>query len=246
MEDRFKYQGKTRADIVREIRKRNKRKRRIWIGLLVMLILVAIFTLFDQKGIFNLFLRDKVAYDGNNTYVELNREEGVVSREDLLIAAQTLINHPQKAGRTEYILGIPEGPLSPAGYVDWVYYNALGYPLSELGEEDVALSTKLWAASSPVMESELMPGDLGFYHMPEGDKVNHIGIYLGDIEDKKAFIHAGGVNFKASGLEQGRVVVSLNNTLKRNYKDLLGKEFSPAAGATQFMYYRRPNIEFKN
>ncbi len=246
MENRFKYQGTTRAEEIRDIRKRNKRKRRIWMGLFVMLILVAILTSFDQKGIFNLFFSDKVAYDGNRTYVELMREDGIVSREDLLITAQTLINHPQKSGRTDYVLGVPEGPLSPAGYVDWVYYNVMGSPLSELSEEDEALSVKLWGVSSPVIESELKPGDLGFYHMPEGDKVNHVGIYLGEIDGKKAFIHAGGVNFKATGLEEGRIVVSLNNTLKRNNKDLEGHEFSPAAGATQFMYYRRPQVEFKN
>ncbi len=246
MENRFKYQGSTRAEEIRQIRKRNKRKRRIWTGLFFMLILVATITIFDHKGWFDLFFNDKVSYTGNKSYVEMKKEEGIVSREDLVIIAQTLINHPQKIGRTDNVFNIPEGPLSPGGFVDWVYYNLMGKPLSALSEEEESLSTKLWGVSSPVIESELKPGDLGFYLMPEGNKINHVGIYLGEVDGKRAFIHAGGINYKATGLEEGRIVVSLNNTLKRNNKDLDGKKFSPAAGPTQFMYYRRPNVEFKN
>ncbi|NLB20826.1 MAG: C40 family peptidase [Clostridium sp.] len=245
MEKRLKYQDSKRLSEIREIRKRNKRKRRIWMGLFIMLILVSLLAVFDQKGLFDLVLKDKVSYDGNNTYVEVPKEEGIASRESIITMAQILINHPHETGLIENLFGLPSKPLSPGGYVDWVYYNVMGIPLSSLSEEDGQLTTKLWKASSPVVESELEPGDLGFYLMPEGNKVNHVGIYLGEIDDKKAFIHAGGIAYKAEGLEQGRVVISLNNTLKRNNKDINGNEFSPAAGPSQFMYYRRPQIEFK-
>lgn len=246
MEDRIKYQGNSRVDQLREIRSKNKRKQRRWLGIAVMLILVGIVTFFDQKGFFNLFFSEKVAYDGVETYVEMTREDGVVSREDLQRVAQLLINHPQKIGGTENIFGLPNEGLSPEGFIDWVYYNVMGYPLSELSVKEQSLSGKLWEISSPVIESELKPGDLGFYEMPIDKKVNHVGLYLGEIGEKKAFIHAGGVNYKAQGLEEGRIVISLNNTLKRNNKDLSGFEFSPSAGPTQFMYYRRPQIEFIN
>lgn len=246
MEDRLKYRGNNQRAKYHDIRRRNKKKRRLWTGLLVMIILVGIFIFFDQKGIFDLFFKEKVSYDGVDTYVEMKRDEKVVSRENLQIMAQTLINHPQKIGQTENVFSLPRGPLSSAGFVDWVYYNVMGFPLSELSEEEMSLPDKLWEVSSPVIEIELKPGDLGFYYMPEGNKANHVGIYLGEIEGKKAFIHAGGVNYKAEGLEEGRIIISLNNTLKRNKKDLYGQEFSPAAGPSQFMYYRRPQVEFKN
>ena len=94
------------------------------------------------------------------------------------------------------------------------------------------------------MENELQPGDLGFTIIPEGSKVNSIGIYLGEIEGDKVFIHAGGVQYKAEGLPEGRVVISFNNILKRNNRDLNGNKFSPSAPSTQFVYYRRPNVTF--
>lgn len=244
MENRLKYQDSKRLTEIREIRKRNKKKRRIWMGLFVMVILVSFLAFMDQRGLFDLFLVDKVSYDGNGDYKEISREADVVSREDLVAMAQTLINHPHEAGLAENVFDLPSGPIGPAGYVDWVYYNTLGIPLSDLSQEGDSLIKKLWTASSPVMESELKPGDLGFYHMADKSTGNHVGIYLGEINEKRAFIHAGGVNYKAEGLDQGRVVISLNNTLKRNNKDIYGNEFSPAAGSTQFMYYRRPQIEF--
>lgn len=245
MEKRLKYQDSQRLSEIREIRKRNKRKRRIWMGLFVMLSLVILLVFLDQRGLFDIVLEDQVKYDGNSNYIEVTKEEGVASRENIVLMAQSLINHPHGIGQVENVFSLPNGPLSPAGYVDWVYYNVMGIPLSEISEEDAELSSKLWKASTPVIESELRPGDLGFYQMPEESRVNHVGIYLGEIDDKSAFIHAGGVDFKAEGLEEGRVIISLNNTLKRNNKDMMGNEFAPAAKPSQFVYYRRPKIDFK-
>ena len=134
--------------------------------------------------------------------------------------------------------------MGSGGFVDWVYLNLTGEALSSRSSESGPVSTKIWHSSSPVMESELKVGDIGFSMIPEGSKVNHIGIYLGKINGENAFIHAGGVQYKANGLEEGRIVISLNNTLKRNNEDMGGSKFSPSAPSTQFVYYRRPNLEF--
>lgn len=246
MEDRLKFHGNERVKRVQEIRRRNRRKRRIWMGLLLTLLIVVTMTLMDQNGLFDMFFNKRVSYAGNREYVEMKSSDGTVSRSDLKVLSQLLINHPFSTGKEELVMGIPEGPLGSAAFIDWVFYNLTGEALSAKSDESGPLSTKLWESSTAIMESELQVGDIGFSMIPEGSKVNHVGIYLGEIDGEKAFIHSGGVNYKADGLEDGRVVISLNNTLKRNNVDMEGKKFSPSAASTQFVYYRRPNIEFRD
>lgn len=246
MEDRLKFHGNERVKRVQEIRRRNRRKRRIWMGLLLTLIIVVTMTLMDQNGLFDMFFNKRVSYAGNREYVEMKSSDGTVSRSDLKVLSQLLINHPFSTGKEELVMGIPEGPLGSGAFIDWVFFNLTGEALSAKSDESGPLSTKLWESSTAIMESELQVGDIGFSMIPEGSKVNHVGIYLGEIDGEKAFIHSGGVNYKANGLEDGRVVISLNNTLKRNNVDMEGKKFSPSAASTQFVYYRRPNIEFRD
>lgn len=246
MEDRLKFHGNERVKRVQEIRRRNRRKRRIWMGLLLTLLIVVTLTLMDQNGLFDMFFNKRVSYAGNRDYVEMKSSDGTVSRSDLKVLSQLLINHPFSTGKEELVMGIPEGPLGSAAFIDWVFFNLTGEALSAKSDESGPLSTKLWESSTAIMESELQVGDIGFSMIPEGSKVNHVGIYLGEIDGEKAFIHSGGVNYKADGLEDGRVVISLNNTLKRNNVDMEGKKFSPSAASTQFVYYRRPNIEFRD
>lgn len=246
MEDRLKFHGNERVKRVQEIRRRNRRKRRIWMGLLLTLLIVVTLTLMDQNGLFDMFFNKRVSYAGNREYVEMKSTDGTVSRSDLKVLSQLLINHPFSTGKEELVMGIPEGPLGSAAFIDWVFFNLTGEALSAKSDESGPLSTKLWESSTAIMESELQVGDIGFSMIPEGSKVNHVGIYLGEIDGEKAFIHSGGVNYKADGLEDGRVVISLNNTLKRNNVDMEGKKFSPSAASTQFVYYRRPNIEFRD
>ena len=246
MEDRLKFHGNERVKRVQEIRRRNRRKRRIWMGLLLTLLIVVTLTLMDQNGLFDMFFNKRVSYAGNRDYVEMKSADGTVSRSDLKVLSQLLINHPFSTGKEELVMGIPEGPLGSAAFIDWVFFNLTGEALSAKSDESGPLSTKLWESSTAIMESELQVGDIGFSMIPEGSKVNHVGIYLGEIDGEKAFIHSGGVNYKADGLEDGRVVISLNNTLKRNNVDMEGKKFSPSAASTQFVYYRRPNIEFRD
>lgn len=213
-------------------------------GLFITLLLVLAVSLLDQNGLFEMFFSKRVSYAGNTEYTEMMSEEGTVSREDLVALSQMLINHPYALGQEELILGKPDGPMGSAAFIDWVFYNLTGEALSEKSSETGPLSTKIWDQSTSVMESELAVGDIGFSMVPEGSKVNHVGIYIGEINGEKAFIHAGGVQYKAEGLEEGRVVISLNNTLKRNNMDMYGNKFSPSAPSTQFVYYRRPNVEF--
>lgn len=240
------FHGNERVKRVQEIRRRNRRKRRIWIGLILTLLIVVFVTFMDQNGLFDMFFNKKVSYTGNTEYVVRKSEDGSVSRKDLIAQAQILINHPFSLGQEELVEGKPMGPMGSGGFVDWVYLNLTGEALSSRSSEQGPVSTKIWHSSSPVMESELKVGDIGFSIIPDGSKFNHIGIYLGEINGESAFIHAGGVQYKANGLEEGRIVISLNNTLKRNNEDISGNKFSPSAPSTQFVYYRRPNVEFKD
>ena len=244
VEDRLKFHGNERVKRIQEVRKRNRRKRRLWVGLLVMAFLVAAIFVMDQKGLFELFFDHRVQYEGSSEYVEVLSEDGAVSRKGLVALSQTMINHPYSLGQESLNLGKPEGPLGSAAFVDWVYYNLSGKALSAGSSSAGPLATKIWENSTSIMENELQPGDLGFTIIPEGSKVNNIGIYLGEIEGDKVFIHAGGVQYKAEGLPEGRVVISFNNILKRNNRDLNGNKFSPSAPSTQFVYYRRPNVTF--
>ncbi|MFH5836909.1 NlpC/P60 family protein [Proteiniclasticum sp. C24MP] len=244
MEDRLRFHGNERVKRVQEIRRRNRRKRRIWLGLIITILIVLTVSLLDRNGLFEMFFSKSVSYDGNTEYTEMVSADGTASREDLVALSQILINHPFALGQEELTMGRPDGPIGSGAFVDWVFYNLTGKALSEKSSETGPLSTRLWDQSTSVMESELQVGDIGFSMVPEGSKVNHVGIYIGEIGEEKAFIHAGGVQYKAEGLEEGRVVVSLNNTLKRNNLDMYGNKFSPSAPSTQFVYYRRPNIEF--
>lgn len=241
MEDRLKFHDNNRVKRAREIRKRNKRKRRLWVGFFVMLILIFSIYQLDKRGYFEVIFEKSVTYSGTNEYFE--PEASIVKRDDIAKMAQLLINHPYKFGSSEVVKGIPVNPIDAAGFVDWVYYNLSGKILSAQSTSSGPATTRIWDASTPVMESELKVGDIGFYEVPENNRVNHIGIYIGEIDGNKVFIHAGGINFKADGLDEGRIVVSYNNSVKKNNKDTYGNKFTPAAESTQFLYYRRPKLD---
>lgn len=243
MEERLRFHDNNRAKRAREIRKRNKRKRNLWIAVLLTLLLVAGLTYLDRRGVFEVFFSTGVTYEGPVEYAPAS-QGGTVSRSEVARMAQLLINHPFGPGGEPEVLGIPDTPLDAAGFVDWVYFNVTGRTLSGLSALQAPISAKLWDASTQVMEGDLQVGDLGFYHVPEGSRVNHVGIYIGDINGHRAFIHAGGVDHRAEGLPQGRIVISLNNTLRRNNQDVEGYRFSPAAEPVQFVYYRRPKLDF--
>lgn len=244
LEERLKFHGNERVKRIQEVRKRNKRKRRFWVSLLLLSFVVTSIHFLDQRGAFELFFDKRVYYENPAVFEEVLREDGQVSRESLVKTAMLLINHPYAQGAEAEVLGIPEGPVGSGGFVDWLFYNLTGTTLSAGSAEQGPLSTKIWAQSEPVMEHELQVGDLGFRSLPEGSKMNPMGVYLGEHQGEKVFIHAGGVSYGAEGLEEGRVVLSYNNSLKRNQEDLAGYKFSPSAPPTQFVYYRRPSVSF--
>ncbi len=181
LENRLKFHENERVKRIREIRKRNNRKKRIWIGLITTILVVLIIVRLDRNGTFDMFFEKAVNYSGNKEYVEIEREEDAVKRADLVKMAQILINHPYEFGKQELVLGIPKGPLDSAGFVDWVYFNLTGKALSAKSKDPGPLSSKLWDASTSVMESELQVGDLGFSIVPESSKINPVGIYIGVI-----------------------------------------------------------------
>lgn len=241
MEDRLKFHDNKRLKRAKEIRKRNKRKKRLWLGSLFIIVLIFGVYQMDRSGMFEAFFDTRVAYSGPREYPVT--EGTVISRKDIPVMAQLLINHPYKFGVAEAVKGVPTGPLDAAGFVDWVYYNLSGKILSGRATAVGTATTRIWYASKPVMEADLRVGDIGFYEVPEGNRVNHVGIYLGEIDGQKVFIHAGGINYKADGLPEGRVVVSFNNTIRMNNRDVNGNRFSPSAESTRFIYYRRPDLE---
>ncbi len=83
-------------------------------------------------------------------------------------------------------LDIRDG-LDCSGFVQWVYLNA-GLSI-EGGTYSMLSGGKL----DEVTLDKLEPGDLGFYHnYSNGEKGNHVGIYLGYIDGKHLFINAKG------------------------------------------------------
>ena len=121
VEDRLKFHGNERVKRIQEVRKRNRRKRRLWVGFFVMALLVAIIFMMDQKGLFELFFDHRVQYEGSTEYVEVLSDDGTVSRKGLVALSQTLINHPYSLGLESLNHGKPDGPLGSAAFVDWVY-----------------------------------------------------------------------------------------------------------------------------
>jgi len=105
MEDRLKFHDNNRVKRAREIRKRNKRKRRLWVGFFVMLIIIFSIYQLDRKGYFEVVFEKSVTYAGTNTYFE--PETSTVKRDDIAKMAQLLINHPYKFGSSEVVKGIP-------------------------------------------------------------------------------------------------------------------------------------------
>lgn len=121
---------------------------------------------------------------------------------------------------------IPYG-LDCSGYVDWVYYQMIGQTIGKGGG-----TTSQYVNTYQVTENELKIGDLGFYGKPPNCK--HVGIYIGQKDGKKLFIHAGGRTWKDSDHIAGRVVISYNNT----------SEYYKGNAPTKFIYYRRPYVTF--
>jgi cell wall-associated NlpC family hydrolase len=100
-------------------------------------------------------------------------------------------------------------------------------------------SSQYWQCYE-VKESELKVGDLGVYQRPtkSNNEAKHIGMYVGLINGKKAFIHSGGRSYGDTSHPTGRVVVSyLNNGVTNGgmYK---------GTPSVRFVVYVRPYVKF--
>lgn len=120
---------------------------------------------------------------------------------------------------------IPYG-LDCSGFVEWAYYQMLGYSVSKHGG-----SVSLWHESYSVSRKELLPGDMGFYQYGGGQ---HVGLYIGKIQGTDAFIHAGGSRWGDSEHPYGQVIVTLQNKNYNGYR------------SSKFQYFRRLPIKFSD
>lgn len=209
--------------------------------------------LYDSKYLVYLYGYDSDS-DSDTTNVTLpNLVVGNVTREDLANVAVSLINHPYLFGAKSPYKGEPKGALDCSGFVDWVYIQCFGSGVSG-GRlpSGVAMSgtAMQYFACSAISESELKVGDLGFYSDPtkmSRGSINHVGIYIGKINGRNAFIHCGGRYFGFDERPRGRVGISINASGTYNsYNNITGGTFSPAIPGTNFRFFRRPNFQFKN
>lgn len=166
------------------------------------------------------------------------------TRENLIKVSTAIINHPYLLGGKYSQVGPPTGPLDCSGFVDWVYMQLFGETVGHGG--GTALQ---WHYTTEITSEDLKIGDLGFYYKPEevaDDSYNHVGIYIGKIDGKDAFIHCGGSRWGTSTRPRGRVVVSINDGVTVNNIDPIGITFTPEAGPSKFKYFRRTKLNFIN
>lgn len=76
--------------------------------------------------------------------------------------------------------------LDCSGFTDWVYKTALGVSI-QVG------TSGQWGNSTPISESELLPGDLGFLMDSDGSGWNHVLLFAGYGEDgSRKWVHSEG------------------------------------------------------
>lgn len=174
---------------------------------------------------------------------------GDVTRFELAQVSVSLLGHPYLMGGKSSEAGAPKGPLDCSGFVDWVYVQCFGRTVSTgTIPEGIAISgtAQQWFASEAVKESELKIGDLGFMKDPgtmKAGQVNHVGIYLGESNGAKLWIHCGGRYFGTADTPKGRVGIS-KTTGANNYNPVDGTTFSPSMPGCKFKYFRRPRFAF--
>lgn len=96
-------------------------------------------------------------------------------REKLVVTAESYLDLPYQWGGSS-----PEEGFDCSGLAMAVYrLNGLNLPRS---------AREQFQAGSAVEENRLQPGDLVFFHTGGGERITHVGIYLGDT----IFIHAPG------------------------------------------------------
>lgn len=189
--------------------------------------------------------------DGTDLNVQLpDLVIGNVTRAQLAQVAASLINYPYLFGGKHPHVGLPVGGLDCSGFVDWVYIQCFGRGVSGALPQGIAASgtAMQFYACTSVTEGELKIGDLGFYSDPaamRSGQINHVGIYVGKINGKSAFIHCGGRYFGYADRPTGRVGISVNSRGIYNTNNIVtGGTFAPAIPATNFKFFRRPQFKF--
>ncbi|MGN0327244.1 MAG: C40 family peptidase [Lachnospiraceae bacterium] len=176
---------------------------------------------------------------------------GSVSRMDLARVAVSIINWPYQMGGKSPGMGPPSGALDCSGYVDWVYYQCFGTSITAGSNGvpegiSVAGTALIWYACTEIEEADLQVGDLGFVRDPASmaaGEVNHVGIYIGQINGCNAFIHCGGRAYGTPSRASGRVGISISEGSNiRN--PVTERVFAPAMPSCTFSYFRRPQFEF--
>lgn len=175
---------------------------------------------------------------------------GSVTRNDLARVAASLMNWPYQLGAKSPYEGKPVGPLDCSGYIDWVYIQCFGIGVSAGGRVPAGVAVSGTAiqyyASDEIEESELKIGDLGFLKNPRDvrpGQYNHVGIYIGEINGRHAWIHCGGSSYGYDERINGRVGISVNAGTN-NYNPVSGSTFSPEMKSCNLRYFRRPRFEF--
>lgn len=175
---------------------------------------------------------------------------GDVTRADLARVAVSLMGWEYLLGAKSPYAGTPVGPLDCSGYIDWVYIQCFGVGVSAGGRVPSGIAVSGTAiqyyASEPISGSELKVGDLGFLKDPRSVKAgeyNHVGIYIGEINGKHAWIHCGGKSFGYAERPNGRVGISTSSGTN-SYNPVTGTAFSPAMNSCSFKYFRRPRFTF--
>ena len=175
---------------------------------------------------------------------------GEVTRADLARVAVSLMGWEYLLGAKSPYTGTPVGPLDCSGYIDWVYIQCFGIGVSAGGRVPAGVAVSGTAiqyyASDPISGSELKVGDLGFLKDPRSVKAgeyNHVGIYIGEINGKHAWIHCGGKSFGYTERPNGRVGISTSSGTN-NYNPVTGTTFEPAMNSCNFKYFRRPRFTF--
>jgi len=117
---------------------------------------------------------------------------------------------------------IPYG-LDCSGYVDWVYYQLTGKVVGGGGG-----AGDIYRRSTPISESELLPGDVGYWSGKGGE---HIGLYIGrDTDGTPLFIQETGSSYGDSSKPNGQVMILR----------LRGQHSFP------FQKFGRPKVTFKS
>lgn len=95
--------------------------------------------------------------------------------DDMVMTALTLMGTPYKYGGTS-----PDEGFDCSGLVQYIYRDISAVQLPRTAQEMSAL------AGRDVSQQELTVGDLVFFRLGGGSRINHVGVYIGE----NRFVHA--------------------------------------------------------